>query len=209
MGGLLVYGDITDRRASTGQLLRERFGPEHHWPPASLKGLHPVVDVEDLSMVHLQLDNGVLASYSQCHFTPDYWRNYTVIGTEGRLENFGDMAAGAVVRVWQRRSGYRDDADLTVEVPLLEGAHGGADGPLFDEFLRFVRVGEATLTTPVAARYAVAAGYAATTSLRSGGGPVDVVPLDPALEEYFDQAMAAEESRPHRASTVAPVLEVP
>jgi predicted dehydrogenase len=209
MGGLLVYGNIADRAADTGQLLRERFDPEHNWPPASLRGLNTVVDVEDLSMVHLQLDNGVLASYAQCHFTPDYWRNYTVIGTEGRLENFGDMGAGAVVKVWQRRSGYRDDADLTVEVPLLEGTHGGADGPLVDEFLRFVRDGGPTLTTPVGARYAVAAGYAATISLREGGGPVDVVPLDPALEGYFTQTMAAEESLPTRTATPTPILEVP
>jgi hypothetical protein len=203
MGGLLVYGDIADRSADTGQLLGERFDPEHNWPPASLQGLNTAVDVEDLSMVNLQLDNGVLASYAQCHFTPDYWRNYTVIGTEGRLENFGDMGAGAVVKVWQRRSGYRDDADLTVEVPLLEGTHGGADGPLVDEFLRFVRDGGPTLTTPVGARYAVAAGYTATTSLCEGGGPVDVVPLDPALEGYFTQTMAVDESRPFRTAPPA------
>ena len=209
MGGLLVYGDIADRRAETGQLLRERFDPVRNWPPTSLQGLNTVVDVEDLSMVHLQLDNGVLASYAQCHFTPDYWRNYTVIGTEGRLENFGDMGAGAVVKVWQRRSAYRDDADLTVEVPLLEGSHGGADGPLVDEFLRFVRDGEPTLTTPVGARYAVAAGYAATISLRSGGGPVDVKPLDPALEAYFNQTMPGEESRPAERAAQIPMLEVP
>ena len=193
MGALLVYGDITDRRDSTGELLRERFNPEHHWPPASLRGLNPVVDVEDVSMVNLQLGNGVLASYAQCHFTPDYWRNYTVIGTEGRLENFGDMGMGAVVKVWQRRSGYRPDADLGVDVPLLEGTHGGADGPLVEEFLRFVRSGGATLTTPVGARYAVAAGYAATESLRKGGLPVEVPPLDPALEGYFTDTVAQQE----------------
>jgi predicted dehydrogenase len=209
MGGLLVYGGIADRAPDTGELLSERFDPEHNWPPASLRGLNPVVDVEDLSMVHLQLDNGVLASYAQCHFTPDYWRNYTVIGTEGRLENFGDMAAGAVVKVWQRRSGYRDDADLTVDVPLLPGTHGGADGPLVDEFLRFVRDGGPTLTTPVGARYAVAAGYAATMSLRVGGGPVDVEPLDPALEGYFTQAMAGNESQAPQIAAPTPILEVP
>jgi len=209
MGGLLVYGDIADRTEDTGQLLRERFDPEHNWPPASLRGLNPVVDVEDLSMVHLQLGNGVLASYAQCHFTPDYWRNYTVIGTEGRLENFGDIGAGTVVKVWQRRSGYRDDADLTVDVPLLEGTHGGADRPLVDEFLRFARDGGPTLTTPVGARYAVAAGYAATISLRAGGGPVDVVPLDPALEGYFTQTTAVEESRPPQRATPTPIREVP
>ena len=56
----------------------------------------------------MQLDNGVFASYQQCHYTPDYWRNYTVIGTEGRLENFGDDSDG-VVNVWTRRhSGFAD-----------------------------------------------------------------------------------------------------
>jgi predicted dehydrogenase len=207
MGGLLVYGDIADRSPDRGQLLGEWFDPERNWPPTSLTGLNPVVDVEDLSMVHLQLDNGVLASYEQCHFTPDYWRNYTVIGTEGRLENFGDIGRGAVVKVWQRRSGYRDDADLTVDAPLLEGTHGGADGPLVDEFLRFVRDGGPTLTTPVGARYAVAAGYAATMSLRAGGGPVDVVPLDSALEGYFTQTMAENESRPPQIATPTATLE--
>ncbi|HEX4815413.1 MAG TPA: hypothetical protein VFV66_21935 [Nonomuraea sp.] len=42
---------------------------------------------------------GVIAASQQCHFTPDYVRNYTVIGTEGRLENFGDRP-GDTVRVW-------------------------------------------------------------------------------------------------------------
>ena len=209
MGGLLVYGGILDRAADTGRLLSARFDPEHNWPPASLRGLNTVVDVEDLSMVHLQLDNGVLASYAQCHFTPDYWRNYTVIGTEGRLENFGDIGAGAVVKVWQRRSGYRSDADLTVDVPQSEGTHGGADRSLVEEFLRFVRGGEPTLTTPVGARYAVAAGYAATMSLRAGGGPVDVVPLDPGLEGYFTEAMAEEESGSPEMGIPVPILEVP
>lgn len=77
------------------------------------------------------------------------------------------------------------DADVVVDVSLLLGTHGGADAPLIDEFLRYVRAGGATLTAPVAARYAVAAGFAATESLRDGGRPVDVPPLDADLEAYF------------------------
>ncbi|MCK5155952.1 MAG: hypothetical protein KAQ69_05925 [Spirochaetales bacterium] len=40
----------------------------------------------------MQLENGVQASYLQCHYTPDSCRNYTYtfIGTKGRLENRGD-----------------------------------------------------------------------------------------------------------------------
>ncbi len=64
----------------------------------------------------MQLANGVLATYQQCHFTPDYWRNYTVIGTEGRLENFGDEGGADGQGVVRRRSGYRADADRSIEV---------------------------------------------------------------------------------------------
>ena len=208
MGGLLVYGGSSgghpDRVPRAGALLRDWFDPERNWPPTGLGGFHSVVDVEDLSMVNLELENGVLASYQQCHFTPDYWRNYTVIGTEGRLENFGDVAPGAVVKVWRRRSGYRADADLVVDVALLEGTHGGADQPLVDEFLRFARVGGPTLTTPVAARYAVAAGCAATESLRDGGRPVTVAALDPGLEAYF-AATAQQQAIPDQTPPAAPI----
>jgi len=187
MGGLVLYGDNPDRMDRTGQRLRDFYDPEHNWPPAAQRGLAPVLDVEDLSMANLALDNGVFLTYQQCHFTPDYWRNYTVIGTHGRLENFGD-SPGGVVKVWNaRRSDYRADADLEVPIPEAEGSHGGADPRLVAEFVRFVRDGGTTLTSPVAAREAVAAGCAATDSLRHGSMPVDVPPLDPDLIAYFNR----------------------
>ncbi|ADB30939.1 oxidoreductase domain protein [Kribbella flavida DSM 17836] len=189
LGGLVLYGGIEDRLDRTGQRF-EDFVDESNWPPLSQTGLAPVLDVEDLSMANFQLDNGVFLSYQQCHFTPDYWRNYTVIGTHGRLENFGD-GPGGVVKVWNsRRSGYRADADQVVELGAADGGHGGADPRLVAEFVRFVRDGGKTLTSPIAARAAVAAGYAATTSLRSNGTPIDIPPLDPALVKYFDEGQS-------------------
>ncbi|GAA1613933.1 Gfo/Idh/MocA family oxidoreductase [Kribbella sancticallisti] len=186
LGGLTVYGGIEDRQDRSGQRFAD-FVSDDNWPPLTQTGMAPVMDVEDLSMANLQLDNGVFLTYQQCHYTPDYWRNYTVIGTAGRLENFGD-GPGDVVKVWNsRRSGYREDADQIVEIPAAEGGHAGADPRLVAEFVRFVRDGGATLTSPIAARAAVAAGYAATTSLRANGTPIDVPPLDPALIEYFDR----------------------
>jgi hypothetical protein len=153
-------------------------------------GLNPVVDVEDLSLANLELDNGVLASYQQCHFTPDYWRNYTVIGTEGRLENFGN-GDGAVVKVWRRRSEYRDDCDEQVTVHAEETDHGGSDRAILAEFVAFVQ-GDllAPTTSPLGAREAVAAGVAATESVRSGGGVVDVRPPDDDLVAYFNSTIA-------------------
>ena len=186
LGDLAVYGAITDRRDRTGERVDEWFDPAN-WPPTELTGLNPTIDVEDVSMLTGRLDNGVLISYQQCHFTPDYWRNYTVIGDHGRLENFGDLD-GAVIKVWNAgRSGYREDADQVIEIPAGDGRHGGADLALVQEFLRFAVEGGRTQTSPVAAREAVAAGHAATASLRSGGTPMPVEALSPSLVRYFDE----------------------
>ncbi len=187
LGALTVYGDITDRSGQApGAVMPDWYDPENNWPPLSNTGLNPVVDVEDLSMMVMRLEGGVHASYQQCHYTPDYWRNYTVIGTEGRLENFGDHGESAEVRVWQRRSGYRADADLVIPMPSPgEGGHGGSDPMLVAEFLRFVRSGGPTDTSPVAAREAVAAGVAATESLRADGLPVTVPRIAPDLAAWF------------------------
>lgn len=144
-----------------------------------------MVDVEDVSVMNMRLDNGVIAAYQQCHFSPDYFRNYTVIGTEGRLENFGDRP-GDEVRVWNTGpSSYRADADAVHRVPESTGSHGGADERIIEEFCRFARDGGVTDTSPVAARMSVAAGVMATRSLRDSGTPYDVPPLDPELIAYF------------------------
>jgi predicted dehydrogenase len=183
-GALGVYGANPHRGGRPGALMPEWYD-EGVWPPQAQRGLHPVIDVEDLSVVNMRLDNGVLAAYQQCHYTPDYWRNYTVIGTRGRLENLGDLD-GATVKVWNAgRSGYRARADLEVEVPAPEGDHGGADAAVVEEFLRYAGAGGPTRTSPLSARDAVAAGYAATLSLRDGGRLVPVPAPDPALAAHF------------------------
>ena len=195
MGSLAVYGQITDRHDHPGQLMPDWFSLDH-WPPLRQTGLNPVVDVEDLSMMQMRLDNGVLASYQQCHFTPDYWRNYTVIGTAGRLENFGD-SAGAVVRVWNRRVVYRPEGDAEYPIAGDASGHGDADQRTVTEFLDFVTRGCPTVTSPIASRQAVAAGIAATESLRSGSVPVEVPPVDPAISARL-------EPNPHPAGSTTP-----
>ncbi|BDZ54644.1 Gfo/Idh/MocA family protein [Agromyces marinus] len=186
MGSLSVYGAIDDRRDRSGERMPDWFSLDN-WPPTAQTGLHPVVDVEDISMVNLRLSNGVLASYQQCHFTPDYWRNYTIIGTEGRIENLGDTA-GSEVALWNRRHHGAAAPDETFVVPeVADAAHEGADALLIAEFLRFVRDGGLTETSPVAAREAVAAGIRATESLRGDGSALEVPALDADLVDYFER----------------------
>ncbi len=184
MGALAVYGDITDRRDRTGERMGEWFSLDN-WPPTAQTGLNPVVDVEDISMMQLRLDNGVLASYQQCHFTPDYWRNYTVIGTEGRIENFGD-GPGDRIGLWnQRHMGYAEP-DETMIIAGGIGGHGGADTLMIAEFLRFAADGGPTRTSPIAARQAVAAALLATDSIRGDNSCLPIPALDPDLIQYYE-----------------------
>jgi predicted dehydrogenase len=175
MGKLAVYGE-QPVRLTPDERITVSF--RNTWPPLSLQPLNNVVDVEDISMMLMELDNGVLASYQQCHFTPDAWRNYTVIGTEGRIENFGDVPGNGTVKLWDTPgAGWREVADHEWNPIEVAGTHGGADSLIMEEFLRFLEFGGETDTSPIAARMAVAAGVSATKSLRNGSLPIEVEPL--------------------------------
>lgn len=183
MGGLTLYDRITDRQDRSGQLLGDWFDMEN-WPPLSQKGLNPVVDVEDISMMLMQMESGLFASYQQCHYTPDYWRNYTVIGTEGRIENFGDYEGGHI-KLWNRRHLYDPEGDARFPIKGDDKGHDDADVLTISEFVSFITDGTPTDTSPLGAWYAVAAAIAATDSLRNGSSPRDIPGLDPDIVTYF------------------------
>lgn len=195
MGGLTVFGQrATDTGDGRGG---GRSRSNGSWRPSLETGLNPKRDVEDLEMVTMELSNGVFATYQQCQYTPDYWRNYTVIGTEGRLENFGDTKPGSVVRVWNAGpSEYRPEGDLGFHVQSSAGGHGGADNPIVDEFLSFVRHGGKTNTSPIAARHSVATGVMAATSLRNDSVPLEVPFAADDHAAYFDAGQPVKAHRP-------------
>ena len=188
IGDLAVYGDITDRRDNSDRRMGDWFDADI-WPPTAQKELNPVIDVEDISMIQMRLDNGVLASYQQCHFTPDYFRNYTVIGDAGRIENMGD-GSGHQIHIWESRRSGPGRPDAVEVIARAEGGHGGADPSLIAEFLDFVRHGGVTDVSAVAAREAVATGVYGAESIRSGGTPYDVPPVPEDLRRYFDDGQA-------------------
>ncbi|WP_058234592.1 Gfo/Idh/MocA family protein [Devriesea agamarum] len=188
IGDLMVYGDIASRRDNSDRRMGDWYS-EQVWPPLAQTDLNPVVDVEDISMIQMRLGNGVLASYEQCHFTPDYWRNYTVIGDAGRIENMGD-GAGDFLYIWTSRRGGAGRPDAVEVIEPADGEHGGADPRLVSEFLRFARAGGRTETSVIAAREAVAAGCVATASIRSDGALLPVPPVPQNVQDYFDSGQA-------------------
>lgn len=194
MGDLMVYGSNPNRSRKDGQLMREWFSADN-WPPTEQTDLNPVVDVEDISMMLMKMDSGVLASYEQCHFTPDYWRNYTVIGTHGRLENFGD-GDGGVIKLWNKRKEYNPDGDQSFPIRAEGAGHAAADALTIKEFVDFAMHGTETQTSPISARQAVATGVAATQSLRSGSTPQVIPPVETPILEYFANNQATNSPSP-------------
>jgi len=181
MGNLTVYDKCA--RRSPEEPGQPAFC-DAHWPPLEQTGFSPVIDVEDHNMIMMQMANGAQASYVQCHYTPDSERNYTFIGTKGRIENVGDNGE-CQVHVWTQR-GPRHSPDQIHYLKPISGTHGGADPFCVRSFLNFVRDGQIPNTSPIAARNAVAVGVMGHYSMRHGGGLQAIPQLPPDLTAYFE-----------------------
>jgi predicted dehydrogenase len=175
-GGLDYFGGDRPNDLTCPECAEKDTCTEAETGPRVQCAFRKEVDVEDNNVMIMQLDGGIKASYLQCHFTPDYHRNYVFIGTEGRVENSEPEG-----KVWvkTRRSGtWKELANRTYEIKRAVGGHGGADPVICEDFLDAVLLGKDPIATPVAGRMSVAAGCAAAQSLRTGGTPVDVAPID-------------------------------
>lgn len=186
MGMLSVYNQTKGRLSSEEALCpdRKKSFTEDCWPPLELTGLQPKIDIEDHNMIMMQMDNGVQACYMHCMYAPDSERNYTFIGTHGRVENHGNGEEGTKVMVWTSR-GSCMRPDIVYDLRPRSGGHGGADTGIVPSFVDFVREGKVPATSPVDARNAVAAGCGGHYSMRHGCVPVEIPPLREELVAYF------------------------
>ena len=160
-------------------------------------------------MVNLRLGNGVLASYQQCHFTPDYWRNYTVIGTEGRIENFGDVS-GSEVRLWNRRHNGAAPADETFivpEAPRTPGTTAPTRCSSPSSCGSCATAGSPRRRPSPPARRSPPAS-ARPSRCAATGRALAVPPLDPDLVDYFERGQVADRAARHRDPESAVVVAV-
>jgi predicted dehydrogenase len=180
MGMLSVYNRCGRRSPDTPGCAK---WDARQYPPLTQTGFSPIIDVEDHSMVMMQLENGAQMTYMQCHYTPDAERNYTFIGTKGRIENYGDCGKGASVQVWtQRVDDFRLEGDISYHLTGKDSDHGGADPKIIQGYIDMLRGKESPASTPQGARYAVAAGVLGAQSIRNGGMPYEVPALTEELE---------------------------
>ena len=180
-GGLDLFGgDRPDDRdcnatceerehCAEAQPLADRFGLPY---PRRQCAFRKEVDIEDNLVVSLKLANGVKGAYLQCNFSPDSERNYAVIGTEGRLEiNLHQNSIRLLRRPHNQAFEEIDRHSSVVEIDpeSLKGDHGGADPKIARGFLDYLLRDIPPRATMLDGRMSVAAGCAATDSIRLGG----------------------------------------
>jgi predicted dehydrogenase len=178
-GDISVYGRGDENSVQSYDPNVDTNFRTEHWPPKSLKNLNPRRNIEDNIIMNLRLQNGALCTYMQNHFSPDAWRNYTVIGTKGRIENFGDMKSHAKIYVWTTRHNTYGDPTSTVDLPLIDEGrfHGHADYGSVAECLDQILLHRTPPITMYDAYNAVLAADAGTQSMRTNGSPQKIDPI--------------------------------
>ena len=184
MGMLSVY-DKCKRREDDGTPGKAVWDYDNY-PPEKCEGFSPRIDVEDHNMILMQLASGKQCSYMQCHYTPDLDRNYTFIGTRGRIENHG-VGLNAQILIWHTRAQETRMPDESITLRGIPGTHSGADPAIMKNFREFIRFNAKPETNPVEAMRAVLVGIMAHESMRGDISGRDVPQIAPDIVEYFDR----------------------
>ncbi|WP_054956339.1 Gfo/Idh/MocA family protein [Paenibacillus dakarensis] len=176
-GGLDYFGGNKPNDLTCLECSEKLICPEYRTGPLVQCAFREEIDVEDNSMVLMELEGGIKASYLQCHFTPDYQRNYTIIGTEGRIEN-SEYEQKVFMKTRTSKT-WRELSDRVYEIKKAEGSHNGADPIICEDFLDMILLNKEPVADPLAGRMSVAVGCAAAESMRAGGRVVHVKEPEP------------------------------
>lgn len=128
-------------------------------------------DVADNSLLLVDYRSGKRATYAECHFTPEYTREFTFFGTEGKMYGFYNNECNFLIRCTYRGTDHIDE----YHPPSAGGGHGGGDRLLMEHFLDCMLDGAQPLADVEAARDATAVAAAGEESVETGM-PVDIPP---------------------------------
>ncbi|MFW6059111.1 MAG: Gfo/Idh/MocA family protein [Phycisphaeraceae bacterium] len=135
------------------------------------------VDIEDNTIVTTRYDNGTKMVYIECHFTPDYNRHFTLIGTKGRIYGYYDNEQKFRIEVTYRHSEHKD----VIHSERREGGHGGGDPRIMQAFVQHIAAGRPTCPGVMGARNSAAIAAAASEAI-DAGMPIAIPPC-PLIEQ--------------------------
>ncbi|MDF2672861.1 MAG: oxidoreductase [Clostridiales bacterium] len=123
------------------------------------------IDVLDNHQVMLEYKNGVKVSYLECHYTPDDNREYTFIGTKGKLK-LDD--ANDIITVQLRNGMYDRKEIITYEHLQSSEGHGGGDKYILEDFVYALETGEQPNAGGEAGYEAIEVGLVAHRAIKEG-----------------------------------------
>jgi len=133
------------------------------------------MNLNDNSELCISYANGGKATFHECHFTPEYSREFWLVGTRGKLYGYYDNPGRFLIRIE-----YAHDRERRTEEfkPVhTGGGHGGGDERLRDEFYRRIVENDPPREAAASAYYSTALAICAEESIESGM-PVAIPPLD-------------------------------
>jgi predicted dehydrogenase len=123
------------------------------------------IDVPDNHQVLLEYENGVKITYLECHYTPEDNREYTFIGTKGKVKL--DSISNTVT-VQLRKDMYDRNAKMVYSETQAQNADDVGNYRIVDDFIKALTSGEQPKAGGVDGFYAVQVGILAHESIKSG-----------------------------------------
>jgi len=122
------------------------------------------VDVNDNAVFVVQFDNGVRMTFLECHFTPEYTREFTFIGDKCKMYGFYNNEGHFVIRVSHRHTRHVDE----YRPKPGPGGHGGGDVAIQRDFIDGLIQGRDWTKELIQARDSTAIAIAAEESAHTG-----------------------------------------
>ena len=121
-------------------------------------------DVADNSMLQIEYANGTRGQYAECHFTPEYTREFTLFGTLGKMYGFYNNECNFLIRCSYRNTDHIDEW----HPQSAGGGHGGGDRLIMEHFLDCLLGDDQPLADVQAARDCTAVAAAGEDSIETG-----------------------------------------
>ena len=121
-------------------------------------------DVSDNSLVLIDYESGARLGYMECHFTPEYTREFMFVGDRGKIEAFYNNEQDFKIKLWKR---FEKEPQYFYP-PKVEGGHGGGDTGIISDFYRLIEKGKPCMKGVRGARDSAAIAIAAFESEKSG-----------------------------------------
>ena len=137
------------------------------------------MDLDDHSLLAISYMDGSKATFHECHFTPEYSREFWLVGTKGKMYGYYDNPGRFLVRIEYAHEPERQTEEW--KPPHTGGEHGGGDNRLRDEFYRRIVENDPPTKAAESAYYSTALALCAAESIESGL-PADIPPLPPDLQ---------------------------